>query len=151
MRRRSLLAVLASGALALAFAAAWPRAASADDFVVIVNAKNPVSSLSTSEVRKLFTGQTKQWSSSVVQAVVGEDGTPELAWLAGTIFGSSPKELLTRIKLEVFRGEMKRPILAASSGDCVAAVAKNEGAIGVASAAEAKAAAGSVTVVHLSD
>jgi ABC-type phosphate transport system substrate-binding protein len=149
MRRRGILGLLVSCALALAVSR--PRVAGADDFVVIVNAKNATSSLSTAEVRKLFTGQTKQWSSSVVQAVVGEDGTPELGWLARAIFGASPKELLTRIKLEVFRGEMKRPIVAGSSDECVAAVAKNEGAIGVVTATAAKSLPATVAVVRLSE
>ena len=146
MRRRTVLILsLQLAALALA------PAASADDFVIVRNDKNPARSLTKSELKKLFTGQTKQWGSAVAQTVLGEPETPELAWLAGQVFGVSPKDLLTRIKQEIFRGEMKRPVMARTSEDCVAAVLKSEGAIGVITASAAKGLPAGVAVTALTD
>jgi ABC-type phosphate transport system substrate-binding protein len=134
------LALLASAETALA-----------DDFVIVRNAKNPAKSVSRSELKKLFTGQSKQWGAAVTQTVLGEPDTPELAWLAGRVFGVSPKDLLTKIKQEIFRGEMKRPVMVHSSEDCATAVQKSEGGIGVVTGAAAKSLPAGVAVTALTD
>jgi hypothetical protein len=146
MRRRTALTLTLQLALL-----ALTRPASADDFVIIRNAKNPSPSLTKSELKKLFTGQTKQWGSAVAQTVLGEPDTPELAWLAGQVFGVTPKDLLTRIKQEIFRGEMKRPVMVRSSEECVAAVLRSEGAVGVITAAASKGLPAGVAVTALKD
>jgi ABC-type phosphate transport system substrate-binding protein len=138
---------LLSHLAALAFA----PTASADDFVIVRNAKNPTTSLSRGDLKKLFTGQLKQWGSAVAQTVLGEPDTPELAWLAGQVFGVSPKDLLTRIKQEIFRGEMKRPVIVRSSEDCIAAVLRSEGGIGVVTGAAAKGLPPGVAATKLTD
>jgi hypothetical protein len=83
--------------------------------------------------------------------VLGEDGTPETAWLASSVFGLSTKDLLSKIKQEIFRGEMKRPVMVKSSDECVAAVAKSDGGVGVVTAAAAKSLPGTVAVLKLTD
>lgn len=123
------LRVLAALTLTLAgVCASLPAVAT--DFVFIKNEKNPTATLSKQNVRSLFTGQTKQWGGAVVQTVVGDRESQEFSYLA-RIFGTGTSELLAKIQQEVFRGEMKRPVVARTPADCVAAVARYPGGIGI--------------------
>lgn len=127
MKRRA--AVRALFALTLAF----PSIALADDFVVLRHRTNPVSTLDATDLHRLFTGRTKQWEGGqVVQAIVMISETaPEMLFLAG-LFGMSTRDLLSRIQQEVFRGEMRRPLVVQSSRECVEAVRANPGGLCVA-------------------
>ena len=141
--RRALL--MATVGAAGAFVASH---ALADDFVVIVNAKNPVSRMGRTDVRDAFIGQTKQWpGGAVVQPVIGEETSPEYAWLAGRIFRLSPREVLSRMKQEIFRGEMKRPIVARDAQECFGAILRRDGGIGVVSSDAAKSLPAGLSVV----
>jgi ABC-type phosphate transport system substrate-binding protein len=92
----------------------------ASDFVILCNKANPVSSLSKSELRKLFTGGTKQWGGgAVVQVAIIASDAPETSYL-GSLIGMPPRELLQRMQEQVFKGEMKRPVVLRSSADCAA-------------------------------
>lgn len=133
MRRAFALLLLAATLVAIG-----PAPAAADDFVVIANAKAGVSSVSRGELKKLYSGGTKQLGGAVAQPVIGEDGGAELAWLASTIFGTTTKELLTLIKQQIFRGEMKRPVVAKTADDCLTAVRRADGGFGVVAASAAK-------------
>jgi ABC-type phosphate transport system substrate-binding protein len=122
----------------------------ADDFVVVVSAKNALGYLVRAQVRDAFIGQTKQWpGGAVVQAVIGDSSSPEFAWLASRIFQQSPPEVLNRIKQEVFRGEMRRPIVAHSVEDCVSAIQRHDGGIGVVSAERAKSLPATLAVLNV--
>jgi hypothetical protein len=127
-------------------------ASAADNFVLVRNTHNPVTTLSKTDVRKLFTGRSKQWSSGkVFQGVIGELDTPEFVWLATAIFGMSPKDLLTKMKQEIFRGEMKRPIVVKSSDQCIEVVQSTETALCVATETSARALPPEVQTIRLSD
>ena len=124
----------------------------ADNFVFVGNSRSEVPNLSKLEVRKLFTGQAKQWrSGKVFQGVIGEANSAELGWLATTIFGVSSKDLLTRIKQEIFRGEMKRPLVVKSSEECIEIVEKNEAALCVAAESSVRSLPAGVIVIKLMD
>jgi hypothetical protein len=126
--------------------------ARADNFVFVRNARNPVGSLSRAEVRKLFTGRSKQWSSGkVFQGVIGELDSAEFVWLSTVIFGMTPKDLLTKMKQEIFRGEMKRPIVVKSSEECIEVVQKTETALCVTTQASARSLPPEVETVMLTD
>jgi hypothetical protein len=141
-----------SGSAWLVAALLVSSGAESDSFVFVGNSRNEVPNLSKLEVRKLFTGQAKQWRSGrVFQGVIGEPNSAELGWLAATIFGVSSKDLLTRIKQEIFRGEMKRPIVVKSSEECIEVVEKNEAALCVATEASAKTLPAGVIVIALTD
>jgi len=132
--RKSNKSVLAYWLFAGAVLAAT-KLALASDFVVLCNKANPVTSLSKSELRKLFTGGTKQWSGgAVVQVGVIASDAPETTYLSG-LFGMSPRELLQRMQEQVFKGEMKRPVVLRSSADCAAFARSTPGAVCVAAAA----------------
>ncbi len=112
--------------------------AHADDFVVLHHRDNPVASFDADALRRLYTGRTKQWDrGAVVQVIViPAEGAVETRYLA-ELLGMTPRELLSRMQQEVFRGEMRRPVIVRSSQECVAAVRSNPGGLCVATAASA--------------
>jgi len=149
MTRRTLLIALAALGVDVAVRA---RDALAADCVLIKNAKNPTAALSKSEARKIFTGATKQWSGgSVVQVVLGEEAAPETQWLAARVFGTSAKDMLSKMKQEIFRGEMKRPVMVKSSADTAQAVLSRDGAIGVVDGATAANLPAGVVVLKMNE
>jgi ABC-type phosphate transport system substrate-binding protein len=122
----------------------------ADDFVLVRNAANPTAHLRTNEVKDLYTGKRKQWSNGEsVQVVLTHEDSPELAWLASTFFGVNARTLLTKIKQEVFKGEMTRPISVENEQDTIEKVKANKGGIGVVSAAATKSLPPSVAVIQV--
>ena len=127
-RRTFLLAAVA----ALSVLASWEQASADGGFVIVVNKANDTPPLSRSELKKLVTGGTKQWKSgAAVQLGIIASEAPETQHLSSLI-DLAPKELLSRIQEQVFKGEMKRPVVLRSSADCVAFARSNPGAICVA-------------------
>jgi len=134
MQRRMLfLLVLCSLTSALSLGS---EEAQADGgFVVVVNKGNDTAALSRSDLKKLVTGGTKQWKTgAAVQVGIIPSEAAETQYLSQTI-DLSTKELLARIQEQVFKGEMKRPVVIRSSAECIAFARGNPGAICVASAA----------------
>lgn len=130
--RALLLASLA--ALSATWLGAGEQARADGGFVVVVNKANDTAQLSRSELKKLVTGGTKQWKSgAAVQLGIIASEAPETQHLSSLI-DLAPKELLSRIQEQVFKGEMKRPVVLRSSGECVAFARSNPGAICVAAA-----------------
>jgi ABC-type phosphate transport system substrate-binding protein len=104
-------------------------------FVVMVHKSNEVTALSKGELKKVITGGTKQWKNgAAVQLGIIAEGAPETQHLAALV-DMTPKELLARIQEQVFKGEMRRPVMVHSSAECVAFARANPGAICVCSAA----------------
>jgi hypothetical protein len=138
---RSMRAFIHSCLCALAVVGAPQRGrAGADsaEFVVAVSADNPVAELTRAELRRLFSGGTKQWSAgAVVQVALVPSPVPETAALAGWL-DTTPSELISRIQQQVFRGEMRRPVVLRSAAQCTSFVAQTPGGICV----SARAAAG---------
>jgi hypothetical protein len=103
-------------------------------FVVLVNQHNDVSSLSRLELKRVATGGTKQWDNgAVVQVGIIPSDVPETQYLA-SLLEMSPRDLLSRIEEQVFKGEMRRPAVLHSSAECVAFARAVPGAVCVASA-----------------
>jgi hypothetical protein len=134
LRRSVLWIAFAAASCALA---TCPPTASADGaFVVLVNNANTVTSLSRSELKRAATGGTKQWDSgAVVQLGIIPSDAPETQQLA-SLLDSSPRELLSRIQEQVFKGEMRRPATLHSSADCGAFVRSVQGGFCVAAASQ---------------
>lgn len=111
--------ILIGLALALALFAA-PQTADADGGVVFLcNASNPTSTLSGSELKKALTGGTKQWpNGAIVQVGLTAPNSREVASLAEAA-GMSAEDLLSRIQQQVFKGEMRRPVMLRSSAECI--------------------------------
>jgi len=142
--RTILATVLASAALIVSSAAV------ADGYVVIRNAKVPVAKVSKAELRDLFTGKTKQWpNGKMVQVALGNEGSPDVQFLATSVFGVGEVALLTKIKQEAFKGEMRKPLSCTSDDECIAQVKAGDGNVALVSSA-AKLPAG-VAVIDLGE
>jgi len=137
-RRRT---AIIAGIVGLGVAAVvWPlRIARAVEFVLIHNVKTGQTSVSKTELKDMAIGRRKTWSSGApVQLVLQPVGTPEMKWFAVFAAGISDDTLANKMKQEVFKGELRRPITVTSDKGCVNAVANDPGAVGVVSAETAK-------------
>jgi hypothetical protein len=136
-------------AIALALAAAAP--AGADRFVVLARGQANAR-VGASELRDLFLGRTRTWPGGrQVELAVPASDTPEIAWLAETVFGLSPRELRTLLRQRVFAGEMPEPRTLHSSQDCVEFVRQSRGGLCVASESLAAARAANVGALTVAD
>lgn len=133
-------AAIVAGMVVLVVAGAWPtRIARAVEFVLIHNVKTGQTSVSKTELKDMSIGRRKTWSSGApVQLVLQGVGTPEMKWFAIFAAGISDDTLANKMKQEVFKGELRRPIAVSSDKGCVNAVANDPGAVGVVSAETAK-------------
>jgi len=123
-------------AIVLAVAAAPGRAAG-DGFVLVANARSTSQTLGKADVRALYTGKAKQLDGSAVVVVVRGDDDPVFVAFVDQVFGLPPQVLMAKIKQEVFKGEMVKPIKAASDDTVVEAVGAAPGMLGVVSSAAA--------------
>lgn len=134
--------------LALSAAVLTSAVSRADDFVLIRNSASEVTSIRKDDLYKVCTGETKLLGSSVAQVVIGREDSGELQWLA-SLFDMRPKDLLTKIKQQVFSGEMRRPIVAKTQEEAVAAVENNRGGVAVIPASAVASLPRDVTVLPL--
>lgn len=126
---RHLLSLAAAAVLA---SSAPPSRAGEGAFVVVCHASNPIGSLSPQDLKKALTGGTKQWSNgAVVQVGMAASDTPDLRFLAGAA-GMAGSELLSRVQQQVFKGEMRKPVILRSPAECLGLARANPGAICVA-------------------
>jgi hypothetical protein len=143
-------AVLIAGlAVFICVAVAWPlRLALAVEFVLIHNSKTGTNSVSKTELKDMAIGRKKAWPSGApVQLVLEAVGTPEMKWFALYAAAISDDTLAAKMKQEVFKGELRRPINVSSDKSCVNAVANDPGGVGVVSAETAKSLPDGVTVL----
>ena len=139
MRRIAFLVLVVVGG------SAW-----ADEFVLVRNASNPIDLLQANEVKDLYTGKRKQWQNGgAVRVVLTGEDSRELIWLASTFFGVNTRALMSKIRQEVFKGEMTKPISAMKDQDTIEKIAANASAIGVVSAAAAKSLPSSVVAIQV--
>ncbi len=115
------------------FLAAVAAAAGPSPYVLIKNARNKsIATISKADARDIFTGKRKLWSTGEVVQIVLRPGEGDgIEWLAQDVFGVSPRNLLTKIRQEVFKGEMAKPIVAASDEETIKQVVSVGGAIGI--------------------
>ena len=111
----------------------------ADGFVFIRHEKGSTATVRAAEVREMLTGRTKQWKAgAVVQVVLPPESGPAMKWLAESVFGVTEKVLLTKIRQEVFKGEMRKPLTSASDADSIELVRTHAGGIGAVPAEAAR-------------
>jgi hypothetical protein len=112
------------------------------------NAKNTTASISVADAKGMAIGKKKTWpGGAVVIMVLPPVGSPELGWFASTISGVSDSALMAKIKQEVFKGELRKPVIAASAKEVIDAVAADDGALGIVAASVAQALPPSVATV----
>lgn len=130
--RHPLLISLAVVALSLS---ATPRSAGADGGIVFLcHVSNPASTLSGGELKKALTGGTKQWSNgAIIQVGLTAPDSREVASLADAA-GMTAPDLLSRIQQQVFKGEMRKPVMLRASAECIGLARSVPGAICAATA-----------------
>jgi len=121
-------------AAVITFAFSVPSHGAADGFAVICNARTSPPKLSSAELRALYTGRIKTLGGAAVVVVVRPDDDAPFIEFAEHVFGVPTKTLLTKIKQEVFKGEMTRPLKGGSDSEVVNHVASTPGTIGIVSA-----------------
>ena len=120
------------------------------DFVLLKNSKNDTAQAEREDLKDYYTGKKKSWKNGVaVEVVLNAPGSAELKWLAQLIIGASDDILLSKIKQEGFKGEMKKPANVSSADECIAAVKKADGALCVVDAGAAKALPDGVAVLKV--
>lgn len=127
--------VTALAAVAVALAAA-PAPAAAQEFVVIVNAANPVSSLTRGEVSKLFLRKVDHWQNgeSVLPVDLAQ-GQPTRESFTKQVHGKSVNAVLAYWQQQIFSGRSMPPVEKPSDEEVAAYVRANPDAIGYVSAA----------------
>lgn len=108
-----------------------PLAARAQDFTVIVNASNPVSSLPRDEVAKLFLKKTVAWQSGKTVAPVELPAKAKAREeFARTVLNKSIAQVKSYWQQQIFSGRDVPPPEKQTENDVVAFVRSNPGAIG---------------------
>jgi ABC-type phosphate transport system substrate-binding protein len=120
-------------AVGLVVIAAAPRHATGDGFALVVNARSTSQTLGKTFVRALYTGKAKQLDGHAVVVVVRGEDDAVFAAFVDQVFGIPSRALLSKIKQEVFKGEMAKPVKAANDDEVVQAVAASPGMLGVVS------------------
>ena len=113
--------------------AAAPASAAADGFVLICNAKATTRALSRADVRSLYTGKAKTLAGAAVVVVIKAEDDVPFTRFADQIFGVPTRTLLSKIKQEVFKGEMTKPVKATSDDEVIQNVSASTGTIGIVS------------------
>jgi hypothetical protein len=127
--RLRLLIVIASFVGAALVASVDARA---DEFVFVRNTRNAATAITPTQAKEMAIGKRKVWpQGAVVLLVLTHPGTPALAWLATRVCGVDETALMSKIKQEVFKGELRKPIFVASDKEIADAVAAEDGAIGI--------------------
>ncbi len=138
------IAIIVAGAVL----GAVENRAIASDFLVVVNASNSITSISRADLKRAITGGIKQWGNgAVVQVGLIPRDAPETRYL-GSLIDMSTRDLIERIQEQVFKGEMRRPIVLKSSEDCLALARFSQGAICVVAAGPPIPAEARVISVH---
>jgi ABC-type phosphate transport system substrate-binding protein len=117
----------------LAFALSLPAAAA--EMIVIRNNKAEEKKLTKAELKEMLTGKTKFWKNGkAVQVVLGGEGSADSQWVAATVFGVGESAMITKMKQEVFKGELRKVVSCSGDDECAAQVKASEGGVGVVSA-----------------
>jgi ABC-type phosphate transport system substrate-binding protein len=137
--------------------AAWIAAdipaakAAGDPIVVIVNASNPVDSLSVGELKKLFLSDRSRWDTGkAVAPVMLAAGAPERAAFLKIVCGMSDAELSKYFLQAAFTGKSATPPKEVGNAGAVRAfVAASPGAIGFIKAGDLPAGDSAVKAVKV--
>jgi ABC-type phosphate transport system substrate-binding protein len=117
-------------------------------FVLVKRVDNKVGRLSKDAVKSVFSNHTKTWSNGdTIVLVVGSEDSPAMQWLAPTFFNVSAKTYLTKVKQDVFKGDMRHPLFADDDATTLKRIESTTGVIGWVTEATAKKLPRDVAVV----
>jgi ABC-type phosphate transport system substrate-binding protein len=127
----------------------WTSRADAD-FILVRNAKNATAKLKKDGLKGVFSGRTKTWANGdTIILVIGTEDSPAMQWIAESIFGVSAKTFLSKLKQDVFKGDVPHPVSANDDAGTIKRVQAGGGAVGLISAAAAKSLPGDVQIIAL--
>jgi hypothetical protein len=108
-------------------------------FIVVRNAKNATAKLPRDAVKGVFSGKTKSWpGGETIILVIGTEDSPAMQWLADAVLGVSAKTYLSKIKQDVFKGDLPKPLSANDDAATIKRVLSGPGVVGLVSDAAAK-------------
>jgi ABC-type phosphate transport system substrate-binding protein len=147
MSRHLLLTCLL--ALSAVCAAEAPADAATDGFVLVCNAKLVRGPLSKADVKSVYTGKIKTLGGKAIVVVIRGEDDLAFSEFVDRIFGVATKTLLSKIKQEVFKGDMTKPFKATSDDEVIQRVTASPGTIGVVSAMRASGLPKGVVVIEI--
>ena len=128
MRTKLLLSALLTAA---ALVTAPPAGAQARTYVVIVNAANPVSSMSRADLSRLFLKKTERWSNGAAVAPVDLEASSKVrASFTKEILGKSTASVQSFWQQQIFSGRNVPPVTKPTDDQVIAYVRANANAIG---------------------
>ena len=140
---------LGSIACAVAIVVSLARA-DAGGFVIVKSAKNPTANLTKDAAKSVFSGRTKEWSNGEpVVLVIGSEDSPAMTWLAQSLFGVSAKTFLAKLKQDVFKGDVPKPLSANDDAGTIKRLQSGAGVVGLVSDAAAKSLPAELAVIAL--
>ena len=101
------------------------------DFVLVKQSNNTTARLTKDAAKGVFSGRTKTWSNGdAIILVIGSEDSPGMQWLAPALFGVSAKTYLTKIKQDVFKGDVRHPLSADDDASTLKRIASQPGVVG---------------------
>jgi ABC-type phosphate transport system substrate-binding protein len=147
MTRRMFVARLAIACVCML--ALWSGRADAG-FLVVRNTKNPTAKLSKNALKGVFSGKTKSWSGGeTIILVIGTEDSSAMQWLADAILGVSARTYLAKIKQDVFKGDVPRPLSANDDPGTIKKIQSGAGVVGLVSEAAAKSLPADVAITTI--
>ena len=131
MKKYSIVVAAFISAVLLVTVATGLNAANDDDVAVIVNPDNPVDSMTSAELRKIFAGEKRSWNSNLsVFLLVRAPQTREREILLTRILKMTESEYKQYWVKKIYSGEVPRePLTLLSNGMQLEAVRAEKGGI----------------------
>jgi len=124
--------------------------ARSERFVVIRAAATKQHMLNREEAKLVFSGRTKTWDDGeAIVLVIGSEDSPAMHWMSDALFGVTPKIILTKLKQDTFRGELRHPLSADDDAHTIRRVQSGRGVVGLVSEATARTLPSDVTIVGI--
>ena len=134
-------------ALCACLLALWASTADAG-FLIVRNAKNATAKLPRGSVKGVFSGKTKAWpDGETIILVIGTEDSPAMQWLADSMLGVAAKTYLSKIKQDVFKGDLPKPLSANDDAATIKRVQSGPGVVGLVSDAAAKSLPADVQII----
>ena len=120
------------GLLSFAQGPAIRRSPSWEGIAIVVDRSNPLSDISSTELREIFFGERQWWTHDrPITLVALHAGTAERATVLRSIYGMNEKAYEKFLLLKIFRGEMANPpIDSATAEDAKKTISGTTGSIG---------------------
>jgi ABC-type phosphate transport system substrate-binding protein len=107
-------------------------------YVVVVHASNPVSSLPSAEVMRMFMKQTTKWPNGIAVMPVDQPiSSPVREMFSKRVLGRSARSVKSHWSQQIFSGRGVPPAERENDAEVVRFVMSNRGAIGYVSSASA--------------